>query len=201
MVATRYARHGRTWGLDTDDLSSLDYLLQYGYSQSMQDVVAGTRKSVWEELADRAAKDLGLVIDKETAKKERYRPFVEYLAKHPTYAATFDNLHESETVKTELSQLEKRHAAIIANEVGSRSGMGDDDPVGVEMRRLATKPFAAWVKAQGYTMPKDRELKRELLDEYLELNDDLFRPEAESNVAKESAFQQKLAEAAKRAVA
>ena len=55
MTKLSYSRNGQDYTLDTTALpqAALDYLLQYGFSQSLQDSIAGRAKAVREEMLAR----------------------------------------------------------------------------------------------------------------------------------------------------
>lgn len=190
MPMLTYTRHGREFTIDSDDLSSHDYLLQYGWSQSHQDVVAGVSGKVWDELAEKAMKAISMVAADKT------KPFAEFTAylKDPNnaeFAKTFETLHKQETVKTEIALLEKRSLAIIEDRVASRAG-SPEEALAVEMRRIAMPYLSAWCKSKGFAVPKDKDVKRAALDKYIEENEEDLRPEAEANLARSAALAAKL---------
>lgn len=55
-MLVKYVRNGETFSVDTESLppKSIEYLLQYGFSQSLQDCIAGREKKVKDELAEKA---------------------------------------------------------------------------------------------------------------------------------------------------
>lgn len=186
MTICKYIRHGREFALDTDDLDDLDYLHQYGYSQSMQDSVAGVSKTVWEELAEKALKTMGVTPADKT------KPFAEFTAflkdpKNAEFAKDFEALHKQETVKTEIGLLEKRDLAIRENRVASRAGSGEE-AIAVEMRRIAMPFLPAWCKSKGFAMPKDKDVRRETLLAYVKAHEAILRPTAEANLKNKEAL-------------
>lgn len=64
MDKLNYSRNGKTYSLDKDGLSeeSRDYLMQYGFAQSLQDSIAGlqarTEKEILEESPDLAEDEI-----------------------------------------------------------------------------------------------------------------------------------------------
>jgi hypothetical protein len=190
MTIVRYVRHAREFTIDTDELSSLDYLLQNGWSQSLQDVCAGVWGKVWDELAAETMKGMGLVAA--DPKKAPFAEFEAYLKANPDKAKIFEAAVDETAKVTEVSLIEKRIDAIIANKVGTRAGQGGD-AVEVEIRALARANLPAYVKSRGFKMPKDTESKNALLDEYIELVRDTLRPAAEANVKTKAALAEALA--------
>jgi len=190
MTIVRYVRHAREFSIDTDELSSLDYLLQNGWSQSLQDVCAGVWGKVWDELAAETMKGMGLVAA--DPKKAPFAEFEAYLKANPDKAKIFEAAVDETAKTTELALIEKRIDAIKANKVGTRAGQGGD-AVEVQIRALARENLPADVKARGFKMPKDTESKNALLDEYIALHREDLEAEAVEIVERRVALQAKLA--------
>lgn len=69
MTTLSYSRHGTAFAVDVETLSpkAIAYLLQYGWSQSLQDSVAGRAKKVRDEMtekdADVSADDISAAVE------------------------------------------------------------------------------------------------------------------------------------------
>lgn len=165
MNATlKYVRHGQSFELDANTASAetLAYLLQYGWSQSLQDSIAGRGKMVREELVEKAKK-AGSAAPDEATIAEAIR-------------------------QDELGIMQKRMDAIKAGEVGARVGQSRD-PVETEIRRLARKGLAVFAKAAQVKLPhKDKEAMAALLDKFIEQNKTVLEAEAKVNVERQAAL-------------
>jgi len=185
----KFTRHAREWTVDSETLPSLDYLLQYGLAQSCQDAIAGCSKATWEDCAEQQMKKLDMLLDKKAV--DPYSAFRAMLKTDEKSAKVFAEWVKQETVKAETALIEKRIAAIESNSVGSRAGQSGD-AVDVEIRALARANLGGYVKSKGMKMPKDNDLRNELLAEYVKLADDILRPVAEANVKAAAKLRERL---------
>lgn len=128
MTTLSYERGGKTYTTEVESLSAtaIAYLLQYGFSQSLQDSIAGRAKAVAEEMLPPVA--------------DRKQDFVV-----PTQAQI------DEAIAADIDgMLQKRTAAIVAGSVATRgSGVARDPAAGI-VREL----LVAWAKVKGGKLPK-----------------------------------------------
>lgn len=127
MTNLTYARNGRDYTIDSANVANLDYLLQYGFSQSLQDSIAGRAKAVRDELTQ----------DKDG------KPLAE--ANMPSEADIMA------AIDADLDgTLQKRMAAILAGTVAVRTGGEARDPAAGIVREL----LVAYAKGKGMKLPK-----------------------------------------------
>jgi hypothetical protein len=120
-----YTRNEKTYEIDTDQVvGGLAYLLQYGFSQSLQDSIAGRAKSVREEMTDAKDKPAGWTVPSEAV-----------------IAAAIDADIDG--------MLQKRSAAILAGTVAVRTSEPKDPWAGI-IREILVKSAAK----QGKKLPK-----------------------------------------------
>lgn len=128
MTKLSYERGGKVYETESSTLpeTAIAYLLQYGFSQSLQDSIAGRAKAVAEEMLPPVA--------------DRKPDFVV-----PTQADI------DAAVAADIDgMLQKRTAAIIAGSVATRGpGIARDPAAGI-IREL----LVAWAKAKGGKLPK-----------------------------------------------
>ena len=172
----------QTFSAESGDLpeKAIAYLLQYGFTQSMQDAVAGSAKAVKDLAAacraggdgfDKAhakwlkwAKDCNMIEDLDFANNEH----VELFAKR---AVTKD--------------AEERFMAILAGTVGTRGGGPRLDPVERVMREIAEAAIKAQCKSKGIKLPSDAEMK-EYVRLFLEANEADTRKRAQKRLKEEA---------------
>lgn len=101
-MQVKYERNGQAFTLDTASLpqASLDYLLQYGFAQSLQDCIAGLAKAKRAELEET-----------DDFKAGRLSP----------------EAVQDEVDLAVLAKLEERHKAIAEGTVGARVGQPRDE--------------------------------------------------------------------------
>lgn len=127
MTKLSYERNGKVYAIESDAVQGgLDYLLQYGFSQSLQDSIAGRAKAVRDELITRPEGNDGSWV----APTE---PEIE-----AAISADIDGM------------LQKRMNAILAGTVAVRGSAAPKDPTSGIVREL----LVAWAKAKGKKLPK-----------------------------------------------
>jgi len=125
-----YTRNGKEYSVETESLKaeSLSYLLQYGFSQSLQDSIAGAEKAVRQEYKEQA----------------------------DAAGETVDEAEVAEAVKQDIDgTLQKRVDAILAGTVGTRVPQ-QRDPFAAMCKRIATEMARKGFKAANIKWPKDR---------------------------------------------
>ena len=126
MTKLSYERNGKTYTIESGDVvGGLDYLLQYGFSQSLQDSIAGRAKAVRDELTTRPEGN------------------------------TDWNMPDEATIEAAIAEdidgmLQKRMNAILAGTVAVRGSAAPRDPAAGIVREL----LVAWAKAKGKKLPK-----------------------------------------------
>jgi hypothetical protein len=116
----------KAFSIDTEAVApaGIEYLLQYGFAQSMQDCIAGRAKAVREELAEKM--------------------------KQPDAIQLTDAEIET-AVEADLNgALGKRMDAILAGTVAVRQAAEAKDPASGIVREL----LVAWAKSKGGKLPK-----------------------------------------------
>lgn len=127
MTKLSYERNGKVYETESSTLpeTAIAYLLQYGFSQSLQDSIAGRAKAVEQELLNPDPKPEGWTAPDK---------------------ATIDTAVQQDLDGT----LSKRLDAIIAGSVATRGpGVARDPSAGI-VREL----LVAWAKAKGGKLPK-----------------------------------------------
>jgi hypothetical protein len=144
MTTLSYARNGQTYEAVVENLpaKAIEYLLQYGWAQSLQDSIAGREKKVREEainqLRAKAIEELGEGTDE--ALVDDY--VVENLSETALREAQSQDLH---------GQLSKRMDAIIAGTIGTRAIGEPRDP----LKAVAADMIRAKAKATGVKFTKE----------------------------------------------
>lgn len=128
MTTLSYERGGKTYTTEVETLpaTAIAYLLQYGFSQSLQDSIAGRAKAVADEMLPPVA--------------DRKADFVV-----PTQAQI-----DAAVASDIEGQLGKRLDAIKAGSVATRGAGVARDPAAGIVREL----LVAWAKAKGGKLPK-----------------------------------------------
>ena len=124
----KYSRNGVDYLAHVDKLppKSIEYLLQYGFAQSMQDAIAGDAKRIEAKLVDEA--------------KEAGNP-----------PPTADEIKAAVQVGLEEA-LSERHQAILEGTVGDRVG-AVRDPFGTMCKTIALQMLRDAMKAANAKMP------------------------------------------------
>lgn len=151
MIVT-YERDGKTYSCDTSKLpeKSIEYLLQYGWAQSLQDSIAGAAKRAREDY---------LALAKEAGETPTESDIAE------TVAQAVEGL------------LSKRADSIQAGNVGVRVGQ-PRDPFAAMCKRIATSMLRQGFKAANMKWPKDQDKVNELVAKVLVDHKDKIEAEA-----------------------
>lgn len=155
------------------------YLLQYGFTQSLQDAVAGSAKAIKTLAAECRAGGDG--FDKAHAK---WLKACEY-AGHVDVRFDEDASVETLAKATVEADLQARLADILAGTVGTRSGGPRLDPVERVMREIAEAAIRAQCKAKGIKLPTDAEMK-EYVRLFIEANEADTRKRAQKRLKEEA---------------
>lgn len=127
MTTLSYERNGKTYSTEVETLpaTAIAYLLQYGFSQSLQDSIAGRAKAVEQELRNPDPKPQGWVL-----------------------------LPDDQITNAIASDIEgtlnKRLDAIVAGNVATRGPGTARDPAAGIVREL----LVAWAKGKDKKLPK-----------------------------------------------
>jgi hypothetical protein len=126
----RYERNGKVYSTEVEALppKSIEYLLQYGWSQSLQDCIAGNAKAVRVDLTERAT----------AAGKKVSEAEIE--------AAIAQDLDGA---------LMKRSASIVAGTMDERAGV-QRDPLETMKRQMAVAMVRAAFKAKNAKLPDNK---------------------------------------------
>lgn len=158
--------------LDSDQVSQAtrDYLLQYGFSKSLQDAIGDNRRrarQAWQEA------------------KQGDPEAMAYLAEHGGDAyATPEDFSRA----VGLRAMQNRYRRIVEGTIGQRPGRPASDPLDSMIRTIAIERLEAALKASGKVMPTrdrtvtvgDAQLSRpELIERYVGRHIDDLRAEAE----------------------
>lgn len=117
MTTLQYSRNGKTYTAEVENLpaKSIEYLLQYGFAQSLQDCIAGREKKVREEINARVVEG------------------VEQLEPDEITSQVHSDIE---------GMLGKRLDAIVAGTVGTRSIGESRDTLTTVARDMARKALA-----------------------------------------------------------
>jgi hypothetical protein len=128
MTTLSYERNGKVYSTEVETLppTAIAYLLQYGFSQSLQDSIAGRAKAVVEELLP---------------------PIAE---RKPGFVVPTQEQIDAVVAEDIEGQLNKRLDAIKAGNVATRGTSVARDPAAGIVREL----LVAWAKAKGGKLPK-----------------------------------------------
>jgi hypothetical protein len=151
MTTLSYARNGQTYEAVVENLppKAIEYLLQYGWAQSLQDSIAGREKKVKEEYIDqmraKAVEELG--EKPATMSDEEYARLIDdsvldYMNDGTMREMQAQDLH---------GQLSKRMDAIIAGTIGTRAVGEPRDP----LKAVAADMIRAKAKATGVKFTKE----------------------------------------------
>lgn len=128
MTKLSYERGGKTYEAESTALpeTAIAYLLQYGFSQSLQDSIAGRAKAVAEEM-------LPPVMDRK-----------------PDFVVPTQAQIDAAVAADIDGQLGKRLDAIVAGTVATRGPGAAKDPTSGIVREL----LVAWAKGKDKKLPK-----------------------------------------------
>lgn len=172
MTATLTLKHGDfTLELAGDFTKTQAYLLQYGFTQSMQDAVAGTAKAVRDLAAD--CRKGGDGFDKAMAK---WTKTLEYTVM-PDADFAIDADVEKVASMAMHQDATMRYEAILTGTVGTRSGGGRLPPVDRTMAEIAEEEIRAAHATRKIKLP-DAAGMRDLVQRHLAKNGERLGAEA-----------------------